>query len=156
MLARTRNSHIYQKYCNTLTSFHTCLRNLPDPYCHLLMCLKTAGRMENSKNPDQTPLSVYPSLFIPILWVINSKILTQLKCCIFLKNRHFIIQERFNKLTYGINTICGIWQPVKFQLVNWIKNETIFNRISELMLATSVQRYDKISFHFLSSLRTRD
>ena len=30
------------------------------------------------------------------------------------------IQERFNKLIYGINTIikCGIWQPVKFQLVS--------------------------------------
>ena len=42
-----------------------------------------------------------------------------LKGSIFLKNRHFIIQERFHKLIYG-NTIikCGIWQPVKFQLVS--------------------------------------
>ena len=39
---------------------------------------------------------------------------------IFIKNRHFIIQERFDKLIYGINTIikCGILQPVKFQLVS--------------------------------------
>ena len=31
------------------------------------------------------------------------------KGSIFLKNRHFIIQERFNKLIYGMNTIikCG-------------------------------------------------
>ena len=31
----------------------------------------------------------------------------------------FIIQERFNKLIYGINTIikCGIRQPVKFHIV---------------------------------------
>ena len=31
-----------------------------------------------------------------------------------------IIQERFYKLTYDINTIikCGIWQPVKYQLVS--------------------------------------
>ena len=31
------------------------------------------------------------------------------KGSIFLKNRHFITQERFNKLIYGINTIikCG-------------------------------------------------
>ena len=35
---------------------------------------------------------------------------------IFLKNRHFSIKERFNKLIYGINTIiiCGTCQPVKF------------------------------------------
>ena len=40
------------------------------------------------------------------------------------------MQERFNKLIYGINTIMkyGIWQPVKFQLVNWIKNELILYR----------------------------
>ena len=45
---------------------------------------------------------------------------TLLKGSIFLKNRHFIIQELFNKLIYGINTIikCGICQPVKFQLVS--------------------------------------
>ena len=43
-----------------------------------------------------------------------------LKGSIFLKNTHIIIQERFNKLIYGINTItkCGTWQPVKFQLVS--------------------------------------
>ena len=55
------------------------------------------------------------------------------KCCvnnikisISLKNRRFIIQERFNKLIFGINTIikCGTWQPVKFQLVSW--KEMIF------------------------------
>ena len=41
---------------------------------------------------------------------------------------------------------CGPWQPVKFQLVsflNWIKNEMIYYRISELMLAALIQRYDK-------------
>ena len=38
------------------------------------------------------------------------------------------IQEMFNKLTYGINTIikCGTWQPVKFQLVSLSGNEMIF------------------------------
>ena len=73
---------------------------------------------------------------------------------IFVKKRHFLIQERFIKLIYSINTIikCGIWQPVKLKLslsfLNWIKNEMIFYRISELMLATLIQRYDKkiISF----------
>ena len=86
-------------------------------------------------------------------WVLN----WSLKGSIFLKNRHFI-QERFNKLIYGINTIikCGIWQPVKFHLVslflNWIKHEMIFYRISELMLATLIQRYHKN--HFIS--RTGD
>ena len=36
------------------------------------------------------------------------------------KSSHSIIQERFDKLIYSINTIikCGIWQPVKFQLVS--------------------------------------
>ena len=36
-------------------------------------------------------------------------IFSPLKCSISLKNRHFIVQERFNKLIYGINTIikCG-------------------------------------------------
>ena len=63
---------------------------------------------------------------------------------IFLKNRHFIIRERFTKLIYGIITIktCGFWQPVKFQLVSLSWNEIIF-RIFELMLPTLVQRYDK-------------
>ena len=72
------------------------------------------------------------------------------KGSIFLKNRHFIIQERFNKLIYGINTIikCGTWQPVKFQLVSGSWNEMILYHISELMLPTSIQRYNKKSFHF--------
>ena len=36
----------------------------------------------------------------------------RLKDSIFLKNRHFIIEERFNKLICGIHTIikCGTWQ----------------------------------------------
>ena len=65
------------------------------------------------------------------------------KCSIFLNNRHFIIQERFNKLIYCINTIikCGTWQPVKFQLVTRSWDEMIFYCISELMLPTFIQRY---------------
>ena len=49
-----------------------------------------------------------------------TKFAWRLKGSTFLKNRHFINQERFNKLIYGINTIikCGTWQPVKFQLVS--------------------------------------
>ena len=63
----------------------------------------------------------------------------------FLKNRHFFfIQERFNKLIYSINTIikCGLWQPVKFQLVSlfWTgsKIKWLFYHISELLLATLI------------------
>ena len=43
----------------------------------------------------------------------------KIKGSIFLINKHFIIQEKFNKLIYGINATlkCGTWQPVKFQLV---------------------------------------
>ena len=37
---------------------------------------------------------------------------------------------------------------VSLLFLNWIKNETIFYRISELMLAAFIQRYDKKSFNF--------
>ena len=51
-----------------------------------------------------------------------------IKGSIFLKIRHFIIQERFNKLLYGINTIInfGTWQLVKFQLASPSWNAMIF------------------------------
>ena len=54
--------------------------------------------------------------------------LLSLKGSISLKNRHFIIQKRFNELIYGINTIIkwSSWQPVKFQLVSCSWNEIIF------------------------------
>ena len=42
----------------------------------------------------------------------------RLKGAIFLQNRHFVIQERFYKLIYGINTITGTLQPTKIQLVS--------------------------------------
>ena len=46
--------------------------------------------------------------------------LENFKGSIFLKYRYFVIQERLNKLIYGINTIiiCGTCRPVKFQLVS--------------------------------------
>ena len=65
-----------------------------------------------------------------------------------------LIQERFNKLIYSINTIikCGIWQPVKnsvnLYFWNWIKMKQIFYHISELMLASLIQSKDKN--HFIS------
>ena len=74
----------------------------------------------------------------------------KIKGSISLKNRHFIVQERFNKLIHGINTIikCDTWQPVKFQSDSRIWNEMIFYRISELMLPILIQRYDKNHFFF--------
>ena len=74
---------------------------------------------------------------------------------IFLKkNRQFIIHERFNILIYDHKmwhltpdhkmwhlTPCKI--PVCLSFLKWIKNETIFYSISESMLATLIQRYDK-------------
>ena len=50
----------------------------------------------------------------------------QVKGSIFLKNSHFIIQKRLNKLIYGINTIIkrDTSQPVKFQLVSHISNSS--------------------------------
>ena len=44
-------------------------------------------------------------------------------------------------------TVCKVSVSISF--LNWIKNEMIFFYcISELMLATLIQRYDKKSFHF--------
>ena len=50
------------------------------------------------------------------------------KSSTFLKNRHFIIQERFNELICCVKTIikCGVWQPVKFLIVSRSWNEMIF------------------------------
>ena len=42
--------------------------------------------------------------------------------------------------------VCKI--SVSLSVLNWIKNEMSLYRISELMLATLIQRYDKKSFHF--------
>ena len=43
-------------------------------------------------------------------------------------------------------TACKISASLLF--LNWVKTEIIFYRISELMLATLIQRYDIKSFHF--------
>ena len=37
---------------------------------------------------------------------------------------------------------------VSLSFLNWIQTEIIFYRISELVLPTLIQRYDKKSFHF--------
>ena len=65
---------------------------------------------------------IYTEYDINFLW-------SHVKGSVFLKNRHFIIQESFNKLIYGINTImkCGTWQPVKFRLVSRSWNEMILS-----------------------------
>ena len=65
--------------------------------------------------------------FLPyIKWQTIHQVYCPFKGSIFLKNRLFIIQEKFYKLIYDIDVIikCGIRQPVKFHLVsflNWIK-----------------------------------
>ena len=77
------------------------------------------------------------------------------KGSIYLK-KTFFIQESFNKLIYNINAIINVHVhltackiSVSLLSLNWIKNEMIFfYRISELMLATLIQRSDKKSFHF--------
>ena len=43
-------------------------------------------------------------------------------------------------------TACEI--PVSLSVLNWIKTEMTFYRMSELMLAILIQRYDKKSFRF--------
>ena len=49
-------------------------------------------------------------------------------------------------------TACKIL--VSLSVLNWIKTEMIFNHVSELMLATLNQRYDKKSFHFKNERQT--
>ena len=91
-------------------------------------------------------------------WRITHKLLGSA----FLKKWHFVIKERFNYLIYGVNTIikCGAWHSVKFRLVTHSWNEMLFfslnHCISELILPTLIQWYDKKSFHFWSSSKTRD
>ena len=82
-----------------------------------------------------------------------------IKSSIFLKNRHFIIQERFNKLIYGINTIIKMWHLSAYKIsvsLLFLKWNDFFYIISELMLPTLIQRYHKKSFHFWSSSKMRD
>ena len=43
-------------------------------------------------------------------------------------------------------TACKI--SVSLSVLNWIKNEMIFYRISELMSPILIQRYDEKSFYF--------
>ena len=38
-----------------LLFYHTCSKNWTTSFCHLLICLKTAGWVANSVDPDQTP-----------------------------------------------------------------------------------------------------
>ena len=68
-----------------------------------------------------------------------------IKGSIFHKNRHFIIQERFNKLIYVINTrdiyvIHKMWHltackiSVGLSFLNWIKNDMTFYRVPESLL----------------------
>ena len=85
------------------------------------------------------------------LWALGCLDAPQLKGYIFLKNRHFIILERFNKLIYRIYTIikCATWDSLKFKFVSRFWNKMIFfYHISELMLPTLIQRYDKNHFIF--------
>ena len=57
----------------------------------------------------------FPYKLAPVWRQVNC-----LKGSMFLKNRHFFTQERFNTLINGINMIikCGIWQSVNFTLVS--------------------------------------
>ena len=68
------------------------------------------------------------------------------------------IQERLNKLRYGINTIikCGIWQPVKFQIVShpWTGSKmNDFFHISELTLPFLIQFKNKKLTVILQAVR---
>ena len=88
------------------------------------------------------------------IWQFNTALRTDYLKALYSTKIDIFVQERFNKLIYGMNTIIkyGTWQPVKFQLVShsWTgsKQWNDFYCISELMLATLIQRYHKKSFNF--------
>ena len=71
-------------------------------------------------------------------------LINMVKGSIFLRNIHFITQERFNILIYGINKVIksGTFWPVKMCEMKY------FLLIAELMLPTLIQRHYKESFHF--------
>ena len=131
---------IYPKYSDTLTPYHICSKIWTSTIHYPMLCLKIAGWVANSVDPDETPRSAASHLGLycllrPVCPNTYGKygfffvfFFFYCKGSIFLKNRHFIIQERFNKLIYGINTIikCGTWQLVKFQVVYRSSNEMIF------------------------------
>ena len=76
-------------------------------------------------NNDWKPDSLWNHVQVWNQYPIDKRYINiiSIKGSIFLKNRHFIIQKRLNKLIYCINVIikCGIWQPVKCQLVSFLK-----------------------------------
>ena len=47
--------HIYRKYLDTLTSYHTCSRIWTSTTYYLLLCLKIAGWVANRADPDEMP-----------------------------------------------------------------------------------------------------
>ena len=80
------------------------------------------------------------------------------KGSIFLKNRYFIIQERFNKLIYCISSIikCGIWQTVKCQLIfPFLKWNDFLSYLWITVANINSQIRSKI-ISFRSSSKTRD
>ena len=74
---------------------------------------------------------------------------SELKGSIFLK-KDILLKGLMNSYM-----VCGIWQPVKFQLVSCSWNEMSFYRISELMLPTLIQRYDKKNIPFFIQLKNK-
>ena len=82
-----------------------------------LHCLQRQGisgfrmtRVNNSNKADFDPCTIGASkqLLAFVFTKGKNQMSTRflrLKDSIFLKNRHFLIQEKFNKLIYGINTI---------------------------------------------------
>ena len=118
-----------------------------------------------------TPAFIVPVIkpsILRIFWIpfLRGQILGRLqihlvgsvvKDSIFLKNSKIdLILSKKGLINWYIRVVliikCGIWQPVKFQLIshflNWIKTKMIFSRIFELMLAILILWYDKkiISF----------
>ena len=84
--------------------------------CLLVMLVSTCSAIpavtlsQTDNNPDigASHMTGKPYISTKVQIMLDMLYLT-IKGSIFLKNRHFITQERFNKLIYGINTInkCG-------------------------------------------------
>ena len=59
--------HIYPKYLNIWTTYHTCSKIWTSLFYYLIMCPKIAGWVKSCVDPDQTWHSVVSDLSLPQL-----------------------------------------------------------------------------------------
>ena len=104
--------HIYINYCDILTPYHTFSKIWTSLFPYLLKCLKTAGWLANSLDPDQMPQNVASDqglhCFLRPVWpstynkygTKKEEIISMWQCCIYMIE-HSKLLNIFNLLFYG-------------------------------------------------------